>query len=237
MLVSTPISRSEIEGYSWRLPTVSGRPTDGALAAACTVWAEAGDAASAATSVASSIARAGAADLRLFITIFYRPAESQALARKRAASYATAPGLWTMDGWNRNSPSPAPTAARQWRSTWSPMCAERWCRTAKSAVTRGTSVCRAAASPARWRSRVAMSRAARVAVVILAAAATPSMQERPLPDLEPFLKEVRARLETDASRQFGYSYLETRRRTSIDGKGRRRDEPVTVVESYPGLPG
>jgi hypothetical protein len=82
-----------------------------------------------------------------------------------------------------------------------------------------------------------MSRAARVAMVILAAAATPSTQERPLPDLEPFLKEVRARLETDASRQFGYSYLETRRRTSIDGKGRRRDEPVTVVESYPGLPG
>ena len=82
-----------------------------------------------------------------------------------------------------------------------------------------------------------MSKAARVAVVILAAAVVSSAQERPLPDLEPFLKEVRARLETDASRQFGYSYLETRRRTSIDGKGRRRDEPVTVVESYPGLPG
>lgn len=82
-----------------------------------------------------------------------------------------------------------------------------------------------------------MSKAARVAVAILIAAATPSTQERPLPELEPFLKEVRARLETDASRQFGYSYLETRRRTAIDGKGRRRDEPVTVVESYPGLPG
>ena len=82
-----------------------------------------------------------------------------------------------------------------------------------------------------------MSRAARTAVVILVAAATPSTQERPLPDLEPFLKEVRARLETDASRQLGYSYLETRRRPSIDGKGRRRDEPVTVLESYPGRPG
>ena len=82
-----------------------------------------------------------------------------------------------------------------------------------------------------------MSKAARVAVVILAAAATASTQERPLPDLEPFLKEVRMHLETDSSRQFGYSYLETQRRTSIDGKGRRRDEPVTVLESYPGLPG
>src|SRR5688572_27749917 len=142
-----------------------------------------------------------------------------------------------MEAWSPSSPSLAPSAARRWRFTSSPMCAGRWCRIAKSAVTRGTFVSRAAASPARWRSRVAMSKAARVAVVILTAAATPSTQERPLPDLEPFLKEVRARLETDASRQFGYSYLETRRRTSIDGKGRRRDEPVTVVESYPGLPG
>ena len=76
-----------------------------------------------------------------------------------------------------------------------------------------------------------------VALAILLAAATPSTQDRPLPDLESFLKEVRTRLETDASRQFGYSYLETQRRTSIDGKGRSRDESVTVLESYPGLPG
>ena len=56
-----------------------------------------------------------------------------------------------------------------------------------------------------------MSRAARMAVVIVAAAATTFTQERPLPDLEPFLKEVRTRLETDASRRYGYSYLETRK--------------------------
>ena len=84
---------------------------------------------------------------------------------------------------------------------------------------------------------MATSRAAALAVAILAVAAPTATQERPLPALQPFLKEVRARLETDASRQFGYSYLETRRRTSIDGKGRRRDESVTVLESYPGLPG
>ena len=59
----------------------------------------------------------------------------------------------------------------------------------------------------------------------------------PLPPREPFLKEVRARLETDGARQFGYSYLETERRASIDGQGRRREEPVTILESYPGLPG
>jgi hypothetical protein len=73
------------------------------------------------------------------------------------------------------------------------------------------------------------------AVVALTASA--SSQDPPLPAREPFLKEVRARLETDASRQSGYSYLETRHRSSIDGKGRRRDESVTVLESYPGLPG
>jgi len=59
----------------------------------------------------------------------------------------------------------------------------------------------------------------------------------PLPAREPFLKEVRTRLETDGARQFGYSYLETERRASIDGQGRRREEPVTILESYPGLPG
>lgn len=80
-------------------------------------------------------------------------------------------------------------------------------------------------------------RAVLAALGVLLSTALAWTQERPLPDLEPFLKEVRARLETDASRQFGYSYVETRRRTSIDGKGRRRDESVTVLESYPGLPG
>ena len=61
--------------------------------------------------------------------------------------------------------------------------------------------------------------------------------EAPLPAPEPFLKEVRARLETNATRQFGYSYLETQRRTSIDRSGRRREDPATILESYPGLPG
>jgi hypothetical protein len=62
-------------------------------------------------------------------------------------------------------------------------------------------------------------------------------QERPLPDPEPFLREVRLRLETDASRQLGYSYVETQRRISLDRQGQRREEPATVLESYPGLPG
>jgi hypothetical protein len=82
-----------------------------------------------------------------------------------------------------------------------------------------------------------MSRLLAVALGLFSLAMPIGGEERPLPALEPFLNEVRARLETDASRQYGYSYRETRRRSSIDGRGRRRDESVTVVESYPGLPG
>lgn len=82
----------------------------------------------------------------------------------------------------------------------------------------------------------------RLIVLTAALSASAAAQNRPpegapLPPREPFLKEVRARLETDGARQFGYSYVETERRTSIDGRGRRREEPVTILESYPGLPG
>jgi hypothetical protein len=82
-----------------------------------------------------------------------------------------------------------------------------------------------------------MSRTAVVLVAVLMLAEGAAPQDRPLPELQPFLKEVRARLETDASRQFGYSYVETRREIAIDGRGRRRDRSVTVLESYPGFPG
>lgn len=81
------------------------------------------------------------------------------------------------------------------------------------------------------------SRTAGIAAAVMALTVSASSQDRPLPAPEPFLKEVRARLETDSSRQSGYSYLEKRHRSSIDGKGRRHAKPVTVLESYPGLPG
>lgn len=77
-----------------------------------------------------------------------------------------------------------------------------------------------------------------LAVVVGAVAAQePPTSAVPLPPLEPFLREVRERLEVDSSRQSGYSYRETQRRISIDRRGRRRESPVTVLESYPGLPG
>lgn len=62
-------------------------------------------------------------------------------------------------------------------------------------------------------------------------------QERPLPDPQPFLEEVRRRLQTDEQRQGGYTYVETRRQTKLDKHGRPTRERVKVYESYPGLPG
>jgi hypothetical protein len=62
-------------------------------------------------------------------------------------------------------------------------------------------------------------------------------QDRPLPEANAFLTEVRARLERDDVRQRDYSYVETQRLTKFDGSGRVRGESVSVIESYPGLPG
>ena len=62
-------------------------------------------------------------------------------------------------------------------------------------------------------------------------------QERPLPDQESFLREVRTRLQTDSTLQSGYIYVETRREQKLDGSGRVQQESVKVYESYPGLPG
>jgi hypothetical protein len=62
-------------------------------------------------------------------------------------------------------------------------------------------------------------------------------QERPLPDQESFLRDVRTRLQTDSTLQSGYVYVETRREQKVDGRGQVEQESVKVYESYPGLPG
>ena len=62
-------------------------------------------------------------------------------------------------------------------------------------------------------------------------------QERPLPDQESFLRDVRTRLQTDSALQSGYIYVETRREQKVDGRGQVEQESVKVYESYPGLPG
>jgi hypothetical protein len=75
-----------------------------------------------------------------------------------------------------------------------------------------------------------------IAVALLSVTA-PVAQERPLPDQERFLADVRTRLRTDSSLQSSYVYVETRREQKLDGRGRITQESVKVYESYPSLPG
>jgi hypothetical protein len=62
-------------------------------------------------------------------------------------------------------------------------------------------------------------------------------QEAPLPELQPFLQDVRKHLASDDERQSGYMYVETRRERKLDRDGHPTEESVKVFESYPGLPG
>jgi hypothetical protein len=78
---------------------------------------------------------------------------------------------------------------------------------------------------------------ARTIAVALLIVRAPLAQERPLPDQEHFLSEVRARLQTDSSLQSSYIYVETRREQKRDDRGRVTHESVKVYESFPGLPG
>src|SRR5262245_49603808 len=64
-----------------------------------------------------------------------------------------------------------------------------------------------------------------------------SRVERPLPDRDAFLRDVRKHLQTDEQRQEGYSYVETRRQAQLDKNGNPQGESVKVFESYPGFPG
>jgi len=75
-----------------------------------------------------------------------------------------------------------------------------------------------------------------IAVAILSLTAVMA-QERPLPDQDTFLREVRAKLRTDSSLQSSYIYTETRREQKLDDRGRVTQESVKVYENYPGLPG
>jgi hypothetical protein len=75
-------------------------------------------------------------------------------------------------------------------------------------------------------------------LAVICLLATPATAgQRPLPDQQTFLQEVRKHLDTDDERQSGYMYVETRRNQKLDKSGRPTGESVTVVESYPALPG
>jgi len=74
-------------------------------------------------------------------------------------------------------------------------------------------------------------------VLLLMHAATSAAQDRPLPEMEPFIKEVRERLQTDRTLQTNYMYVETRRELTLDKQGRTTGVSEKVFESYPGFPG
>src|SRR3954451_397362 len=80
-------------------------------------------------------------------------------------------------------------------------------------------------------------RLARITALALLSVTVVTAQDRPLPDQETFLRDVRAKLRTDSSLQSSYIYTETRREQKLDDRGRVVQESVKVYESYPGLPG
>jgi hypothetical protein len=73
-----------------------------------------------------------------------------------------------------------------------------------------------------------------VATSALAAQGVPSTG-RPLPELQPFLQQVRTRLQPDDARQVGYAFTYTERKMKYDSKSRPGPASVTITESYPGF--
>jgi hypothetical protein len=73
-----------------------------------------------------------------------------------------------------------------------------------------------------------------VATLALAAQGVPSTG-RPLPELQPFLQQVRTRLQPDDARQVGYAFTYTERKMKYDSKSRPGPAAVTITESYPGF--
>jgi hypothetical protein len=75
-----------------------------------------------------------------------------------------------------------------------------------------------------------------IALCLLAAMSV-SADERPLPDLNLFIREVKAKLATDETLQSGYVYNERTVTEKIDGSGRVVHTSEKLLEVYPGLPG
>lgn len=73
--------------------------------------------------------------------------------------------------------------------------------------------------------------------MVLCTSTAATAQDRPLPDPKPFLDDVRVHLRRDEELQSGYMYVETRRELKLDKSMRATKESVSVIESYPGLPG
>ena len=62
-------------------------------------------------------------------------------------------------------------------------------------------------------------------------------EERPLPDLNVFIPQVKAKLASDEALQSGYVYNERTITEKVDGSGRTVHTSAKLLEVYPGLPG
>jgi len=76
-----------------------------------------------------------------------------------------------------------------------------------------------------------------VGVTVAFVLSRPAAAQAPLPDLSTFLHEVRVRVQTDAQRQYDYSYIERQRKTTLDADGRASDVSTVTLESHPGFSG
>ena len=85
------------------------------------------------------------------------------------------------------------------------------------------------------RARRAGTLVAYAAFVVLGLGVAVHAQEKPLPDLESFLKELRKTLHTDRVLLSQYTYLEKRTENNLDKKGRVTKTEVEVREMYPSL--
>jgi hypothetical protein len=74
-----------------------------------------------------------------------------------------------------------------------------------------------------------------IAVLLSVVIEPATAQERPLPDAEPFLSRVRARLRTDRQLLSQYTYLERQTKIRLSKFGTLTTGPVQVFEVYPGV--
>ena len=75
-----------------------------------------------------------------------------------------------------------------------------------------------------------------IALWVLAAISVRA-DDRPLPDVNLFIPEVKAKLATDEALQNGYVYRERTITEKVDGSGRTVHSSEKLLEVYPGLPG
>jgi hypothetical protein len=64
-----------------------------------------------------------------------------------------------------------------------------------------------------------------------------SQQDAPLPAFDPFVAEVKKRLQTDSALQSGYAFSERQTEQKLNGSGAVKEQHVKVFEVYPPLPG